>query len=139
MGSLQSGGQKPQNKTPNFDRVSAKLGPETPLDRWGSACSAGCTANQPRRPIIRPFCGYVFSSTDSGLPAKVWYPMLCNNVAGPEIGRPGRISVGFQAGDFQNRPSGWPKPAGGAIMRLSRLESGPEARLPVRMHYCITR
>ncbi len=37
-----------------FGRFSAKLGPKTPLDRRGSSCSAGCTKNQPRRPILRP-------------------------------------------------------------------------------------
>ncbi len=38
-----------------FGRFSAKLGPKTPLERRGSSCSAGCTKNQPRRPILRPF------------------------------------------------------------------------------------
>ncbi len=42
-GSLASGGQKHKNRTPNFGRFLAKLGPETSLDRQGSACSAGCT------------------------------------------------------------------------------------------------
>jgi hypothetical protein len=28
-----------------FGRFMAKLGPETPLDRRGSSCSAGCTKN----------------------------------------------------------------------------------------------
>ncbi len=40
-----------------FGRFSAKLGPQTPLDRRGSSCSAGCTKNQPGRPILRPFHG----------------------------------------------------------------------------------
>ncbi len=40
-----------------FGRFSAKLGPTTPLERRGSSCSAGCTKNQPRRPILRPFRG----------------------------------------------------------------------------------
>ncbi len=40
-----------------FGRFSAKLGPQTPLDRRGSSCSAGCTKNQPGRPILRPFRG----------------------------------------------------------------------------------
>ena len=34
--------------------------------------------------------------------------MLCNNVSGPEIGLPGRISAGFQSGKLQNRLSGRP-------------------------------
>ncbi len=40
-----------------FGRFSAKLGPQTPLERRGSSCRAGCTKNQPRRPILRPFRG----------------------------------------------------------------------------------
>jgi hypothetical protein len=40
-----------------FGRFSAKLGPKTPLERRGSSCSAGCTKNQPGRPILRPFRG----------------------------------------------------------------------------------
>ncbi len=40
-----------------FGRFSAKLGPKTPLERRGSSCSAGCTKNQPRRPIVRTFRG----------------------------------------------------------------------------------
>jgi hypothetical protein len=40
-----------------FGRFSAKLGPETPPGRRGSSCSAGCTKNQPGRPILRPFHG----------------------------------------------------------------------------------
>ncbi len=40
-----------------FGRFPAKLGPKTPLERRGSSCSAGCTKNQPRRPILRPFRG----------------------------------------------------------------------------------
>ena len=40
-----------------FGRFSAKLGPKTPLERRGSSCSAGCTKNQLRRPILRPFRG----------------------------------------------------------------------------------
>ncbi len=40
-----------------FGRFSAKVGPKTPLERRGSSCSAGCTKNQPRRPILRPFRG----------------------------------------------------------------------------------
>ncbi len=40
-----------------FGRFSAKLGPKTPLERRGSSCSAGCTKNQPPRPILRPFRG----------------------------------------------------------------------------------
>ncbi len=39
---------------PVFGRFSAKLGPKTPLERRRSSCSAGCTKNQPRRPILRP-------------------------------------------------------------------------------------
>ncbi len=40
-----------------FGRFSAKLGPQTPLEQRGSSCSAGCTKNQPRRPILRPLRG----------------------------------------------------------------------------------
>ena len=40
-----------------FGRFSAKLGPKTPLERRGSSCSAGCSTNQPPRPILRPFRG----------------------------------------------------------------------------------
>ncbi len=40
-----------------FGRFSDKLGPKTPLERRGSSCSAGCTKNQPGRPIPRPFHG----------------------------------------------------------------------------------
>ncbi len=40
-----------------FGRFSAKLGPKTHLDRRGSSCSAGCTKNDPGRPILRPFRG----------------------------------------------------------------------------------
>ena len=40
-----------------FDRFSAKLGPKASLDRRGSSCNAGCTKNQPGRPILRPFLG----------------------------------------------------------------------------------
>jgi hypothetical protein len=42
---------------PVFGRFSVKLGPKTPLERRGSSCSAGCTKNQPPRPILRPFRG----------------------------------------------------------------------------------
>ncbi len=42
---------------PVFGRFSAKLGPNTTLERRGSSCSAGYTTNQPRRPILRTFCG----------------------------------------------------------------------------------
>ncbi len=42
---------------PVLGRFSAKLGPQTPLERRGSSCSAGCTKNQPRRPILRLFLG----------------------------------------------------------------------------------
>ena len=38
-----------------FGRVSAKLGPETLLDRRGSSYSAGCDKNEPRRPIQNKF------------------------------------------------------------------------------------
>ncbi len=41
----------------DFWRFSAKLGPKTPLERRGSSCSAGCTKNQPPRPILRAFRG----------------------------------------------------------------------------------
>ncbi len=37
-----------------FGPCSAKLGPKTPLERRGSSCSAGCTKNQPGRPMLRP-------------------------------------------------------------------------------------
>ena len=37
-----------------FFRFSANLGPKTPLERRGSSCSAGCSKNQPPRPILRP-------------------------------------------------------------------------------------
>ena len=47
----------PEISGPVFGRFSAKLGPKTPLDRRGSSCSAGCTKNQPRRPILRQFRG----------------------------------------------------------------------------------
>ncbi len=51
-------GQQPDDSIelfgPVFCRFSAKLGPQTPLDRRGSSCSAGCTKNQPRRPMLRP-------------------------------------------------------------------------------------
>jgi hypothetical protein len=40
-----------------FGRFSAELGPQTPLERRGSSCSAGRTKNQPRRPSLRPFRG----------------------------------------------------------------------------------
>ncbi len=40
-----------------FGGFSAKLGPRTSLERRGSSCSAGCTKNQPPRPILRPFRG----------------------------------------------------------------------------------
>ncbi len=40
-----------------FGRFPAKLGPKTPPERRGSSCSAGCSTNQPRRPILRPFRG----------------------------------------------------------------------------------
>ena len=29
-----------------------KVGPGTPLDRWGSSCCTGCTKHQPRRPHL---------------------------------------------------------------------------------------
>ena len=45
-----------------FGRFSAKLGPKTPLERRGSSCSAGCTRNQPRRPILRPCRGFSVDS-----------------------------------------------------------------------------
>ena len=48
-----------------FGHFSAKLGPEIPLDRRGSPRSAGCTKNQTRRPILRPFRGHVLVSPDS--------------------------------------------------------------------------
>ncbi len=42
-------------------RLSAEfrpnLAPKTPPEGRGSSCSAGCTKNQPRRPILRPFRG----------------------------------------------------------------------------------
>jgi hypothetical protein len=37
--------------------TATRMRPRTPLERRGSSCSAGCTKNQPRRPIIRPFRG----------------------------------------------------------------------------------
>ena len=37
--------------------TATRMRPRTPLERRGSSCSAGCTKNQPRRPILRPFCG----------------------------------------------------------------------------------
>ena len=40
-----------------FGRFSAKLGPQTPLERRVSSCSAGCTKNQPGTPILRPLRG----------------------------------------------------------------------------------
>ncbi len=42
---------------PVFGRFSAELGPNTPLERRGSPCSAGCTKNQPTRTILRQFRG----------------------------------------------------------------------------------
>jgi hypothetical protein len=58
------------------------------------------------------------------------YSMFHNSVAGPHIVFSGRISVGFQSGELQNRPYGRPGPAGGQIVRLSgpdfgRTLSGP--------------
>ncbi len=47
------------------------------------------------------------------------YPMFHNNAAGPEIELPGRISSGFQSA----KPAGL-RPAGGANLRLSQIESG---------------
>ncbi len=53
-----------------FGRFSAKLGPETPLGRRGSFCNAGCTNNQARRPVLRPFRGHVFVLPGSRLRGK---------------------------------------------------------------------
>ncbi len=36
-----------------FGRFSATLVSQTPLERRGSSCSAGCITNQPRRPISK--------------------------------------------------------------------------------------
>jgi hypothetical protein len=60
-----------------FGRISSKLGPETPQtpDRRGSSCSAGCTKNQPGRPIIRPFRG-----TNKFLPDCLQVPRLLSAV-----------------------------------------------------------
>jgi hypothetical protein len=46
----------PPNPINNHPKPS-KLGPETPLDRRVSPCSAGCTQSLPRRPILRPSRG----------------------------------------------------------------------------------
>ncbi len=52
--------------------MQAKLGPESPLDRRGPHFSAGCTKNQIRKPVLKPFCGHVLVLPDSRLHAKVW-------------------------------------------------------------------
>ncbi len=46
--------------------------PGDPLDRRSSSHSAGCTKNQPRRPVLRPFRGHVLVLPGSRLHAKVW-------------------------------------------------------------------
>ncbi len=53
-------------------RFSAKLGPETPPDRRGSSCSAGCTTNLLRRQLLRPFRRHVLVLPDSRLHDELW-------------------------------------------------------------------
>ncbi len=54
-----------------FGILSAKLGPETLLDRQGSSYNAGCIINQTRRPILRPFRDDARVLPDSRLRAEV--------------------------------------------------------------------
>ncbi len=70
-----------------FGRYSAKLGPETPLDRQGSSYSAGRTENQPRRPVLKPFRDDARVVLDSRLHAKVWQvrPKKSNKIFHPQI------------------------------------------------------
>ncbi len=54
-GSLQASGLREVPEDSMFGRFSAKLNPKTPLDRRGSSYNSGCTTNQPRRLILKPF------------------------------------------------------------------------------------
>ena len=64
--------------------------------------------------------------------------MLRNNVSAPQIGLPGRISVGLQSGNPQNQPSGRPSAGRGADFDVFQVrvrpKSGPEARFAARKH-----
>ncbi len=67
------------------------------------------------------------------------YPMLCNSVSGPEIGLPGRRSVGFYSGNLQNWFAGRPEAGRGADFDVLPMsiwpKSGPETPFPARNHY----
>jgi hypothetical protein len=67
--------------------------------------------------------------------------MWRNRAPGPEIGLPGLILAGCQAGKPKHRPSGRPKAAQRADFEALRTKirpkSGPEAQCPARTHYCL--
>ena len=77
---------------------SAKLGPKTLLDRRGSSCSAGCTTNQPRRTILRPFRGANKIRPDCCQVPSFWvfrfFALVCLRSRGPSGRPPGRPTDG---------------------------------------------
>ncbi len=67
-------------------------------------------------PMTNRICVVIW--IEHGDPWRNSYFRLCNSASGPEIGLAGRISAGFESGEPQNRPSGWPRPAGELILSL---------------------
>ncbi len=74
-------------------------------------------------------------------PSQFW-ELLFYGLAPPgrKIGLPSRIWAGFFSEKHKNRPSGRPKagrrPDSEALPTRIRPASSPEARFPVRKHYC---
>jgi hypothetical protein len=52
------------NPAPGFWSISDPWGPGSPGNGPGSKNSAGCTKNQPRRPMISPIRGHFVFGTD---------------------------------------------------------------------------
>ncbi len=95
--------------------------PKTPLERRGSSCSAGCTKNQPRRSILRPFRGL----------AAHWHSRLARKPSksrpgGPDSSPPdpGKPSFSLRGADDYVRPyDGYIRPKS-KIMVFGRFWTG---------------
>ena len=115
-----------------FGRFSTKLGPKTLLERRGSSCNAGCTKNQPRRPILRPleadrdrlrgqepaFSSTVGSAQNCVLTNRSGRPQNC--VLTNRSGLPQKGVLANESGRLQN--------AGGALEDLPGPVLGPTRR-----------